>query len=362
MLPLLAALVLVAPQSPPAGGQPFGTAPDGKPVEAYTLANADGVSATILTYGGIVQKLTAPDKAGKPADVVLGFDTLDEYVKGSPYFGAITGRTANRIAGGKFALDGKTYTLAVNNGPNSLHGGKVGFDKRVWAAKPGDNSLTLTYTSPDGEEGYPGTLACTVTYTLTPASELRIDYTATTDKPTVVNLTNHSYFNLAGQGNGDVRGHVLQLAADKYTPADKTLIPTGKLAPVAGTPLDFTKPTPIGVRIPELPADLNGYDHNYVHADKRLAEPKKVATVTEPQSGRTLEVFTTEPGVQLYTANHMDGTQTGKGGAKYPKWAGFCLECQHFPDSPNQPAFPSVVLRPGETYRQTTIYKLGVAK
>jgi aldose 1-epimerase len=353
VLPLL--LLALAQPAP----QPFGTSPDGKPVEAHTLT-AGPVSATILTYGGIVQALTAPDRAGKPADVVLGFDTLGEYVNGSPYFGAITGRVANRIAGGTFTLDGKAYKLFVNNGPNHLHGGKVGFDKRVWSASRAGNALTLTYTSPDGEEGDPGTLACTVVYALTDAGELRIDYTATTDKPTVVNLTNHTYFNLAG--SGDVRGHVLQLAADRYTPADDTLIPTGQLAPVAGTPLDFTTPTRIGDRIPQLPAKLNGYDHNFVHGDKPSPEPKKVATATDPTSGRTLEVFTTEPGVQLYTANHMDGSQTGKAGRKHPKYAGFCLECQHFPDSPNQPQFPSVVLRPGQTYRQTTVYKLGVGK
>ena len=356
MLPLLSALSLAA------GPAPFGTTADGKPVEAYTLANKSGVSATVLTYGGVVQKLTAPDKAGKLADVVLGFDTLDGYVKGSPFFGAITGRVANRIGAARFTLDGKEYPLAANNGPNTLHGGTVGFDKKVWAAKHDGNRLTLSYTSPDGEEGFPGALACTVTYTLTDADELRIDYAAVTDKPTVVNLTNHSYFNLAGHASGTILGHVLQLAADKYTPADKTLVPTGKLESVAATPLDFRTATDIGRRVANLNADPPGYDHNLVHGDRRLAEPKWVATATEPVSGRVLEMWTTEPGVQLYTGNFLDGKLKGKGGATYPRHAGFCLEAQMFPDAPNKPTFPSVVLRPGETYRQTTVYKLSVAK
>ena len=355
MLPLLCTLSVAA------GPTPFGSV-GGKPVEAYTLNNGTGVSATILTYGGIVQKLVAPDKQGQPADVVLGFDTVDEYVKSSPYFGAITGRVANRIGRARFALDGREYTLAANNGPNSLHGGRSGFDKKIWAAKADNNRLVLTYTSPDGEEGFPGTLACTVAYTLTDAGELVIQYSATTDKPTVVNLTNHSYFNLAGQGRGTVLDHVLQLAADRYTPNDTNLVPTGVIAPVEGTPLDFRTATDIGRRLANVKADPPGYDHNFVHADARLAEPKKVATVTEPVSGRVLEVSTTEPGVQLYTGNFLDGKAPGKGGASYPRHGGFCLECQMFPDSPNQPAFPSVVLRPGQTYRQTTVYKLGVAK
>ncbi len=360
MLALLATLSLAA------GPVPFGTAPDGKPVEAYTLTNATGMSATILTYGGIVQKLIAPDKAGKPADVVLGFDTLDEYVKDSPFFGAITGRVANRIGKARFALDGKEYTLAANNGPNCLHGGKVGFDKKVWVATVRTaehaQSLKLSYTSPDGEEGFPGALACTVTYTLTDAGELRIDYVATTDKPTVVNLTNHSYFNLAGHGKGTILDHVLQLAADSYTPSDPSLVPTGKIAPVVNTPLDFRTATDIGRRIANLNADPPGYDHNFVHGTKREAEPKKVATVSEPVSGRVLEVFTTEPGVQLYTGNFLDGKAKGKGGATYPRHAAFCLEAQLFPDTPNRPEFPTAVLRPGDTYRQTTVYKLSVAK
>jgi aldose 1-epimerase len=357
MLPLVS-LALAA------GPAPFGTLPDGTKVEAYTLTGGkSGVSATVLTYGGIVQKFVGPDRAGKPADVVLGFDDLDGYVKSSPYFGCITGRVANRIGNARFTLDGKVYTLAANNGPNTLHGGKVGFDKKVWKATAADDkSVTLAYTSPDGEEGFPGTLACTVRYTLTGAGELRIEYAATTDKPTVVNLTNHSYFNLSGGARPTVLDHVLQLAADRYTPTDPTLVPTGEVKPVVNTPLDFRTATDIGRRIGNLNADPPGYDHNLVHGDRRLSEPMKVATVTEPVSGRVLEVWTTEPGVQLYTGNFLDGKVAGKGGVKYPRHGGFCLECQMFPDSPNRPEFPSVVLRPGETYRQTTVYKLSAGK
>ena len=355
MLPLLT-LALAA------GPVPFGVLPDGRKVEAYTLANADGMSATILTYGGLVQKLLAPGKEGQRTDVVLGFDTLDRYVTDSPFFGTITGRVANRIGKARFALDGKEYTLAANNGPNTLHGGKSGFDKKLWAATQDGNKLTLTYTSPDGEEGFPGALACKVTYTLTAANELVIQYEATTDKPTVVNLTNHSYFNLAGQGGGTVLDHVLQLAADKYTPTDATLVPTGELATVENTPLDFRTATSIGNRLANVKADPPGYDHNYVVGTARTAEPKKIATVKEPVSGRMLEVFTTEPGVQLYTGNFLDGKVVGKGGKAYPRHGAFCLECQLFPDTPNRPEFPTAVLRPGETYRQTTVYKLTAGK
>jgi aldose 1-epimerase len=306
-----------------------------------------------------------PDKDGKLADVTLGFDKLEDYVKSSPYFGCITGRVANRIANAKFTLDGKEYALAANNGKHTLHGGKVGFDKRVWQAEPfrtaAGQGLKLTYTSPDGEEGFPGNLACTVTYVLNDANELVIAYKATTDKQTPVNLTNHAYFNLAGHGNGTVLDHVVQIKADKYTPTDESLIPTGKIEPVAGTPFDFTQPTRIGERIKQIKADPVGYDLNYVLGTKRTDAPQHVATVTEPTSGRVMEVLTTEPGIQLYTGNFLKDLK-GKGGATYPQYGAFCLETQFFPDSPNQPNFPSIVLKPGEEYRQTTIYRFGVRK
>lgn len=367
-LPALAALIGVAMTLPAQPGQgpsfaeePFGQTPDGTKVTAYTLLNKNGMRAKIITYGGIVTELHVPDKDGKLADVTLGFDSLEGYLKGHPYFGAITGRVANRISGAKFTLDGKEYKLAANNGKNTLHGGKEGFDKKVWRAEPmlaGDGpALKLTYTSKDGEEGFPGTLQCTVTYTLTSDNALKIDYRATTDKPTPVNVTNHAYFNLAGHNSGDVLGHVLQLVADKYTPTDDALIPTGKIEPVAGTPFDFTKPTAIGERIKQIKADPVGYDLNYVHGTKREENPRLVATVTEPKSGRVMEVLTTEPGVQFYTGNFLDGTNVGKGGAVYKQYNAFCLETQFFPDSPNQPNFPSITLKPGEEYRQTTIYR-----
>jgi aldose 1-epimerase len=339
----------------------FGKTADGQAVDLYTLTNANGVTAKIMTYGGIITELHVPDRDGKFEDVVLGFDNLKQYLAGHPFFGAIAGRVANRIAKGKFTLDGKEYSLFINNGPNSLHGGKVGFDKKVWKAEPTEKAdgvaLKMTYTSPDGEEGYPGTLCTTVTYTLTNANELRIDYTATTDKPTILNLTNHSYFNLAGPKSGDILGHELWLNADKYTPADDTLIPTGKLESVKGTPLDFKKPTPIGARIGELKNfPGGGYDHNFA-INKGGEEYTMTARVVEPKSGRMMEVFTTEPGVQLYTGNFLDGSLKGKGGVTYHKHQGFCLETQHFPDSIHHPEFPSTVLEPGRTYKQTTIYK-----
>jgi aldose 1-epimerase len=381
-LALVAALAAAAPAEPGQGPAydetPFGKVPEIKDeksgkvlrpagdVTAYTLTNKNGATAKILTLGGIVASVKVPDKDGKFADVVLGFDTIDGYNAGHPYFGCITGRVANRIAKGKFSLDGKEYQLAVNNGPNTLHGGKVGFDKQLWRPAATITAvgpvLNLTYTSKDGEEGYPGNLSVTVSYTLTNENELRIDYTATTSAPTPVNLTNHSYFNLGGHDSGTVLGHELKLAADKYTPTDDTLIPTGKIDPVAGTPFDFTKPTAFGKRIKDIKADPVGYDLNYVHAEKKTNAPQWVATVTEPKSGRTLDVLTTEPGIQLYTGNFLDGKTKGKGGAAYPQHGAFCLEAQHFPDSPNQPAFPSVILKPGQTYAQTTIYKFGVAK
>jgi aldose 1-epimerase len=336
----------------------FGQTADGTKVDLYTLTNANGVVAKITNYGGIVTELHVPDKAGTTADVVLGFDDLKGYLGSHPFFGALVGRVANRVAKGKFTLDGKEYSLFVNNGPNALHGGKKGFDKRVWQAAPvsgagGAPALRLTYHSADGEEGYPGNLDATVTYTLTDDNDLRIDYEATADKATPVNLTNHSYFNLAGQGKGTILDHVMMIAADQYTPVDDTLIPTGELKSVKGTPMDFTTPTPIGARIQQLGGKPVGYDHNYV----LRPNAKPAVRVKDPKSGRVMEMTTTEPGVQFYTGNFLDGTVKGKGGAVYPQYGGFCLEAQHFPDSVNHPNFPSVILRPGQTYRQTTAYK-----
>lgn len=335
-------------------------------VTAYTLVNRNGVRVKILTLGGIVAEIHVPDRDGKFADVALGFDAIDGYVAGHPYFGCITGRVANRVGNAAFTLDGKTYKLAANNGKHSLHGGANGFDKMVWRGEPFVGTtgpgVKLFYLSKNDEEGYPGNLSTTVTYTLTNTNELRIDYSATTDKPTPVNLTNHTYFNLAGHAAGDVRGHELKLLADKYTPGDSSLLPTGKIEPVKGTPFDFTSSAKIGDRLKEAGGDPVGYDLNYVHGDKRLDAPRWVATVTEPKSGRTLEVLTTEPGVQFYTGNFLDGKTKGKGGFAYPQYGAFCLEAQFFPDSPNRPEFPGIVLKPGDEYRQTTVYKFGVAK
>jgi aldose 1-epimerase len=338
----------------------FGKTGDGVAVELYTLSNAAGMKAKIMTYGAILTELDAPDRDGKMTDVVLGFDNLKDYLAGHPYFGATVGRVANRIAKGAFTLDGKKFKLAVNNGPNALHGGKKGFDKVVWKAEPetlpDGAAVKFTYLSKDGEEGYPGNLTVTVVYTLTNSDALRIDYTAKTDKATPVNLTNHTYFNLAGAQSGDILGHELTLNADKYTPADDTLIPTGEIKPVKDTPLDFTKPRKIGERIDQLKGKPVGYDHNFV-LNSEGKELALAATVREPKSGRIMEMFTTEPGVQFYTGNFLDGKQTGKGGVVYKKHGGFCLEAQHFPDSVNHANFPSMILKPGETYRQTTIYK-----
>lgn len=342
----------------------FGKTADGAAVDLYTLTNTHGLTAKIMTYGALLTELHVPDKTGKLGNVVLGFDNLKQYLDGHPYFGCTVGRYANRIAKGKFTLDGKTYTLAVNNGPNSLHGGLKGFDKVVWTAEPSDTpagpGVKFTYVSADGEEGYPGKLAVTVIYTLTNRDELKIEYAASAEKATPVNLTNHSYFNLAGPGKGDILGHVLSLTADKYTPVDDTLIPTGKIEPVSGTPLDFTKPTAIGARIDQLKGEPGGYDHNFViNGGGGALAP--TATVTEPTTGRVMEILTTQPGVQLYTGNFLDGKLTGNGGV-YKKHYGFCLETQHFPDSPNHPNFPSTILKPGETYRQVTVHRFSVAK
>ena len=344
----------------------FGKTADGEKVELYTLTNGNA-TAKVMTYGALLTELHVPDRDGKSGDVVLGFDNLKGYLDGHPYFGATVGRVANRVAKGAFTLHGKTYTLAKNNGPNSLHGGLKGFDKKVWKAEPGKDShgnpsVKFSTVSPDGEEGYPGTLHVSVTYTLRgdkDSSELVLEYRATTDKATPVNLTNHSYFNLGGPGAGSVLDHEVQIFASHYTPSDETLIPTGKLAPVAGTPLDFTKPTRLGARFDQLTDKPIGYDHNFdVRAEGDSHTPHPIARVVEPKSGRIMEVLTTEPGVQLYTGNFLDGTLTGKGGAVYRQHTGFCLETQHFPDSVNQPAFPTVNFWSREkTYQQTTIYR-----
>ncbi len=341
----------------------FGKTEDGTPVDLYVLTNAKGTIAKVMTYGAILTELHVPDRDGKLDDVVLGFDNLKDYLAPHPCFGATVGRVANRIAKAKFTLDGKEYTLATNSGPNAIHGGLKGFDKVVWKAealpRPDGVAVQLNYRSRDGEEGYPGNLLITVTYALTNENELRITYAATTDKATPVNLTNHSYFNLGGAKAGDVLGHVLMLAADEYTPADKALIPTGEIQSVRGTPLDFTSPTPIGARIAELKPNPGGYDHNFVvrNGGKSLV---LAARVYEPKTGRVMEMFTTEPGVQLYTGNFLDSKRKAKGGAVYGKHHGFCLEAQHFPDSVNHGNFPSIILRPGENYVQTTVYKFSM--
>jgi aldose 1-epimerase len=343
--------------------QPYGKMPDGTPIDLYTLTNVSGMKAGIITYGGTVVSLTTPDKKGKLADVVLGMDTLEGYMHQPNFFGALIGRYGNRIGHGAFKLEGKTYTLPRNDHENTLHGGPEGFDKRVWKGRElstaNGPAVELTYISKDGEEGFPGTLTAKVVYTLTDDNELKIEYTATTDKPTVVNLTNHSYFNLAGAGVGDNLKHQVTINADRFTPVDEGLIPTGELKPVKGTPFDFTRPTAIGARIGQDDPQLKfgkGYDHNWV-LNKRAGMLAKAAEVYEPTSGRVMEVFTTEPGLQFYTGNFLDGTVTGKGGIAYPLRAGFCMETQHYPDSPNQPNFPSTGLQPGKTYHTTTIYK-----
>lgn len=344
----------------------FGQMPDGTPVHLYTLSGPGGLQATISDYGGMVVSLVVPDRDKNPGDVVLGYDTLQGYLADTFYFGGIIGRYANRIAGGRFSLDGVEHVLAQNDGENHLHGGVRGFDKVVWQAEPIGGSrgpaLRLAYVSADGEEGYPGNLSVQVTYALGPANELRVDYTASTDKPTIVNLTNHSYFNLSGTGARDILDHVVMINADRFTPAGLDLIPTGDIAPVEGTPMDFRKPTAIGARIEQVYDQLlagHGYDANYV-LNQGGSGPSLAARVTDPVSGRVLELLTTAPGVQFYSGNFLTAV-AGKQGQVYRKRCGFCLEPQHFPDSPRRPQFPSVVLRPGQTYRQTTIYRFSVA-
>ena len=342
----------------------FGKTKEGEAVQLYTLTNKNGAIAKITNFGGIITEIHVPDKNGKIGDVALGFANLDGYLGEHPFFGAIAGRYANRIAKGKFTIDGKEYTLATNNGANHLHGGKVGFDKKVWTAKPmGGASLQLSYTSPDGEEGYPGTLKSTVVYTLTDENALRIDYTAVTDKPTVLNLTNHSYFNLAGENAGTIHDHELTINADHYLPVDEGSIPTGELAKVEGTPFDFRTPHKIGERIEQTGGKPVGYDHNFcLNGNKSDKKLEMAVKVYEPTSGRVMEVWTDQPGVQFYTGNYLDSKQTGKQGRPYEFRNGFCLETQHWPDSPNQKNFPSVVLRPDEKYKTSTIYKFSTKK
>ena len=345
----------------------FGKTTEGQAVEIYTLHNAKGAEAKIMTYGGIVQSLTMPDKNGKLADIVLGYDNLQGYIDKTPYFGALIGRYGNRIGGAKFTLEGQTCTLATNNGPNSLHGGVKGFDKVVWTAKPSVGvhgpQLVLAYVSKDMEEGFPGNLEVTAIYTLTEDNELKLEFTAKTDKPTVCNLTHHSYFNLAGQGNGDILGHLVFIDADKTTPVDSGLITTGEFADVTGTPFYFRKPTAIGARINDTNIVLQygpGYDHNWVINQTKPGEVKLQARVEEPTSGRVLEVWSDEPGLQFYAGNFLDGTIIGKGGVAYQKRTGFCLEPQHFPDSPNKTNFPPTELKPGQTYHNVIVYKFSV--
>jgi aldose 1-epimerase len=346
----------------------FGSLADGTPVDIYTLTNSRGMEVTILTYGGILQSIKVPDRRGRFANVTLGFDNLADYVAKSPYFGCITGRYANRIALGQFQLNGQTYQLPINNPPNSLHGGDIGFDKHVWAATPVQDrhsvGLELRFTSPDGDQGYPGRLANKVTYTLTNKNEIRMDYRARlvgdSDLKTIINLTNHAYWNLAGEGSSDIYGHKLKINASHYTPVDPTLIPTGEIASLDGSSLDFRRSTAIGARIrdgsePQLVIG-RGYDHNWV-LDRHGSGLELAARVVEPKSGRVLEVITDQPGIQFYSGNFLDGTLVGTSGRMYRQGDGFALETQHYPDSPNHPNFPSTVLAPGQLYQTTTIYK-----
>ena len=358
--------------SPTVTSAPFGATADGRTAELFTLTNGHGIQIKLTNYGGIITSLRTPDRSGQLDDIVLGYDSLAGYLRNSPYFGAIVGRYGNRIARGIFTLDGTTYRLAVNNGLNSLHGGLRGFDKVVWSARPFQNQegsgVALDYTSPDMEEGYPGTLRSHVTYTLTEDDRLIVDYQATTDKPTPVNLTQHTYWNLAGSARRDILGHELTINADSMTPVDTTLITTGEITPVSGTPFDFRTPTAIGARVDQRQdAQIrygNGYDHNFVLNRGAAAADALVraAHVAEPTSGRTLDIFTTEPGLQFYSGNFLDGSITGKGGAVYRFRYGIALETQHYPDSPNHPNFPSTILRPGQQYHTRTVFQFGVTR
>jgi aldose 1-epimerase len=345
---------------------PFGQTPDGKRVELYTLTNSRGMQVRAISYGAIIQAIRVPDRSGRVADVTLGFDSLQGYLTDSPYFGAIVGRYANRIARGRFTLGGRTYRLATNNGPNHLHGGLKGYDKVVWRGESFQRADTVgvkfEHTSPDGDEGYPGTVRVAVTYTLTPGNELIVEYAASADRPTPLNLSQHSYFNLAGEGSGDILKHVLTIDADRYTPVDSTLIPTGALASVANTPFDFRRPTAIGARIEKNDPQLmygKGYDHNFV-LNRTGPGLQHAVRVLDPKTGRTLEISTTEPGLQFYSGNFLDGTITGKARHVYAHRSALVLETQHFPDSPNHPAFPSTILRPGKDYRSRTVFAFGV--
>ena len=348
------------PAGPDVTREAFGTV-DGRAVGQFTLTNKNGIEVRAITYGGIITSIKTPDRAGRMGDIVLGFDSIDGYLAGHPFFGAIVGRYGNRIAKGRFTIDGQEYKLATNNGPNHLHGGNKGFDKQIWSAEvlppmAGQSSVAFTYTSADGEEGYPGKLLVEVTYTLNDNNELSVDYLGRSDKATHVNLTQHSYFNLAGQG--DVLAHELTIDADRYTPVDATLIPTGELASVEGTTFDFRQSTAIGARIDQPNPQLKhggGYDHNWV-LNGAAGSLRRAARVVEPKTGRTLEVATTEPGMQFYTGNFLDGKLTGKGGRAYGRRSGFCLETQHFPDTPNQPNFPPTLLRPGQEYKSRTVF------
>jgi aldose 1-epimerase len=364
---LLAGCASAAKSPSAASSRTYGTLSDGTVVTAYKLSNANGMTTEILDYGGIMLGLTAPDRNGNLADVMLGFDNLADYESKSPYFGCLVGRYGNRIANGKFTLDGRTCTLATNNDPGgipcALHGGEKGFDKRMWKASPVSRAdaqgVRLTYTSADGEEGYPGNLKVTVHYWLTDANTLRIEYEAYTDKATPINLTQHNYHHLAGEGSGTVNDHLVMIVADKYTPVNAGLIPTGELAPVAGTPFDFTKPTPIGERVNADNVQIKyggGYDHNWV-LNNQDGDMAMAAEVFEPKSGRVMQVWTTEPGLQFYGGNFLDGTLTGKSGKTYEHRSGFCMETQHYPDSPNQPNFPSTILEPGKVYKSATEYR-----
>jgi len=345
---------------------PYGTTKTGQHVDRYTMVNDHGMVVRFLTYGGIITDIDAPDRDGRLRDVVLGLKTLGDYETKSPYFGALVGRYANRIAKGRFTLNGKTYELPINNPPNSLHGGTVGFDKMVWDVHPvpvADGvGAVLTLTSPDGQDGYPGTMHIQVQYSLTNDNALRIDYQATTDQDTVINLTNHSYFNLAGNGSGNVEAQLLMLNADNYTPVDTTSIPTGQIEPVTGTPLDFRQMTPIGARLRsafDQISYVHGYDHNFVLNNWKSGQVEFAARAYDPASGRVLDCYTDQPGVQLYTSNYITGAYVGSSGTAYRQTEAFTLETQHFPDSPNHPDFPTTTLKPGETFRSTTIFRFG---